>query len=295
MINGSEQWNEYMPYEIITETLESGRQIETFPGIPANLYDAVCRRAERMPEKTAVSDSFGHSFSYRQLKEETDRFAAVLYERYHVRKGSHIAMMMYSSCEFAVAFLAAVRLGAVAVMLPTKYRKKEICALSDRADLTHVICDTDYRSYFEKYQNSGIAFLFYHSSKAGYAFAEETDGMPAAGPAHVPPADPEDVCVMMFTSGTTTLSKGVMIENYSFMHAVAAYQQIFEVTPSDSTVIPVPIYMITGLAALFGMMLYAGGTVYLQQFFRAGEVLACVRDRGVTFLHAAGQLPIFYV
>lgn len=284
MYNGSELWKNRISFELIEKILPSGRSIETYPDLPVNIYHAVLESARHNPGKTAIEDSFGHRFSYGELADAADRFAASLKHQYKVCKGSHIALMMYSSVEFCVAFLAIVKLGAIAVMLPTKYKKKEICALVDKADLQYVICDTDYSAYFDGYRDQGITFIEYHSSEECFAFKKMIEERYPDAP---PEGGIEDVSVMMFTSGTVSLSKAVMLPNYSYMHAVATYQKIFSVTAEDSTVIPVPVYMITGLSALFGLMLFAGGTVYMQQFFQAKEVLKCVRDRRVTFMHAA--------
>lgn len=281
MYKGNELWKKYIPDEIVSKRLPSGKMIETFPGLPENLYEAVAGNAKKYPEKLAVEDNLGNRFTYEELKDAADRFASVLKYRFGVRKLDHVGIMLYSSVEFCVVFLALVKLGAVAVMLPTKFRKKEIRELTEKADLQIVICDTDYQSYFEK---TKISMLTFHSSAAGFGLGGLLEG---EWPQITGSGSCEDISVMMFTSGTTSLSKGVLLANYSFMHAAAVYQRIFGITRQDSTVIPVPIYMITGLSALFGVMLLAGGTIYLQQFFHAKEVLQCVRDKKVTFMHAA--------
>lgn len=71
------------------------------------------------------------------------------------------------------------------------------------------------------------------------------------------------------------------------MHAIVSYQRIFQITDRDSTLIPIPIYLVTGLVALLGLTLYAGGTVYLHKFFDAKRVLRDVNDKEITFLHSA--------
>ena len=71
------------------------------------------------------------------------------------------------------------------------------------------------------------------------------------------------------------------------MHAIVSYQRIFQITDRDTTLIPIPIYLVTGLVALLGLTLYAGGTVYLHKFFDAKRVLRDVNDKEITFLHAA--------
>lgn len=284
MVNGSELWKNRISVELTEKHLSSGKVITTYPGLPENLYEAVAKHAEMTPDKLAVEDSFGHRFTYGELKRTVDRFASALKYRYGVRKGDHAALMMYSCTEFSVAFLALVKLGAIAVMLPTKYRKKEICALVGKSDLRYVICDTDYSSYFEDYRQTNIVFLEYHSGTGCFgldAFLKADD------PEAKMKGTYEDISVMMFTSGTTSLSKGVLITNYGYLHAVATYQKVFRITERDSTVIPVPIYMITGLSALFGLLMYSGGTVYFQQFFKAEDVLACIQEKQVTFIHAA--------
>lgn len=72
----------------------------------------------------------------------------------------------------------------------------------------------------------------------------------------------EDEVILMFTSGTTSTSKGVILKNYNINHAVMIYQRILELGEDDRTIIPVPIYHITGLVALLGLFVYIGGTVY---------------------------------
>lgn len=284
MYIGRELWKNRITDELIERRLSTGKIIETYADVPVNLYEAVVRATERNPKKLAVEDSFGRHFSYEDLKNTVDKFASVLRYRFGIKKKQHVAFMLYSSVEFCVAFLAIIKLGAIAVMLPTKYRKKEICALMEKSDVQYVISDIDYLPYFENYIEGESSFITCHSSTNTFGFTELMKG---EYPEVEMEGGYEDTAVMMFTSGTTSLSKGVMLTNYSYMHAVAVYQKVFGITEKDSAVIPVPIYMITGLSALFGLILYAGGTVYMQQFFKAREVLQCVKDKKITFMHAA--------
>ena len=97
----------------------------------------------------------------------------------------------------------------------------------------------------------------------------------------------EDEVILMFTSGTTSTSKGVILKNYNINHAVMIYQRILELGEDDRTIIPVPIYHITGLVALLGLFVYIGGTVYLHKRYDAYRILSAIQEHEITFLHGS--------
>ena len=65
--------------------------------------------------------------------------------------------------------------------------------------------------------------------------------------------DEDATAIIMFTSGTTAESKGVVLKNYNVMHAVEVYRRTRSITKRDISVIATPIYHITGLVALLGV------------------------------------------
>ncbi len=290
MYNGTKIWSEQAAFTLTTVTLGNGTTIETYPDLPANLYEAVKLHAARNPSRLALEDSAQNRFSYGDLLDTVNMFSRVLQYHYGIRKGCHVALMMYNSAEFVISFLSLLKIGAISVMLPTKYRKKEIAALVKRAELDYVISDPDYAQMFQDILDPTTKMITYPSCRDFSALTDVTDGI-SENCAQEGTA--EDDCIMIFTSGTTSLSKGVLHTNYSFMHAAATYANLLQVAGSDSTVIAVPLYMVTGLVALLGMTLFAGGTVYLQQYFKADDVLSCVRNKNVTILHAAPSVYQF--
>lgn len=285
MYSGKDLWGSRISFELVARTLADGRVIETFPDLPEHIYGALVDSARNYPDKYALVDDLGRRFTYAGLLEKTDQFAACLKRRFGVRKGDHVALLAFSTSEYVVALLALVKLGAVVVILPTKFKEQEIRSLAAQADLDCVICDRKYASWFETDCWDGRTVISYQPDSESFAF----DAFTAETPVFPENAEGgyEDVSVMMFTSGTTSLSKGVLLTNYNFMHAAAVYRIIFHVTAEDSTVVCVPIYTITGLSAVLGTFLCAGGTIYLQRRFRASQVLRCIRDYKLTYLHAA--------
>ena len=79
-----------------------------------------------------------------------------------------------------------------------------------------------------------------------------------------------DELILMFTSGTTSASKGVILKNYNVNHAVMIYQKLLELGPEDKTIIPVPIYHITGLVALLGLSISAEQYICISGTMQSG-------------------------
>ena len=97
----------------------------------------------------------------------------------------------------------------------------------------------------------------------------------------------EDDVIIMFTSGTTGASKGVVLSNFNVGNAIASYEACMGITSADKTVIATPIYHITGLIALLGLFIHCGGTIYLHLQYRPERVLECCVKEHITLVHAA--------
>lgn len=259
------------------------RAVLTYRELPASLYHTLVKSAARFGAKSAIVDNQDKSWSYHRLLELTDAFAACLHGAYGVRKGDHVGLLLYNGIEFCVAFLALSKLGAVTVPLPGKYKQPEILSLAEKADVTTMICEADYYSWFRSMEENGGKRIPSLNSEAEYGFAYLP---PAQTPAEAA-GEPDDPAIIMFTSGTTSQSKGVLLKNYNIMHAIEAYRRTLQITEEDRSIIAVPIYHITGMVALLGLFLSAGGTLWLHHKVDAARMLQCAIDQKLTFIHAS--------
>ena len=150
--------------------------------------------------------------SYTQLKEDSERFSSVLKEL--GEQGNHIAITGMTSYLWLVAYLGTVNSGSVAVPLDVSLPAEELCELIDRADATVLVLD--------EIRQDVAAMVRERCPKLKYVFSmqkenntkemlslrqslneqqERFDYQPK----------PEQLCTIMFTSGTTGKSKGVML------------------------------------------------------------------------------------
>lgn len=283
MINGTDLWSPSYTADMTAKTF-SGRTYWTYPDMPANLYEAFLQSASLYPDRIAVADDNDKTYTYAALKEMTDQFSSYLYYISGLRKGQRAGLMMYNSIEFCVALLALTKLGAIVIPLPSKYSESEVLSLAGKASLQYIISDEAFYDWFVPLETSGVNLLKSGSRQGSYGFSHMRASYLKAAPSL---GREEDDSLILFTSGTTSQSKGAVIKNYSIMHAVVSYQRIFQITYKDVTLIPIPAYLVTGLIGLLGLFLSVGGTVYLHKVFNAKRVLQYVKEKEITFLHSA--------
>jgi acyl-CoA synthetase (AMP-forming)/AMP-acid ligase II len=172
--------------------------------------------------------------------------------------GMMLPLLLFSSARAGVAFT------------PLNYRLsgEGLRQLIDRLPTPLVIADAEYRDVV---------------TDAGKQVITSEEFIGAAGAAE-PAAqfpDPDDVAVVLFTSGTTSRPKAVELTHNNLTGYVTGAVEFDSADPADAALICVPPYHIAGVSAALSN-LYAGRKmVYLTQF-DANEWIRLVRDEGVT-------------
>ena len=286
MVNGSTLWEAHVSLQMEKKVYYE-ISYESYTGLQKNLYLALTDSVQRERERVCIVDDSGAGITYGAFLELVDSFADYLQYDAGIRKGDHVALLLHSSKEFAVAFLALVKLAAVTLPLPSKFREQEVLSLLEKSDAKVILCEKQYAGWMRPERLAGTRVLLCDSQKGGYGFAPLLAAQHLFGPPAVCETEPEDPAILMFTSGTTSLSKGVVLTYFNVMSSVETYRRLLHITPEDRTVIAVPIYHVTGMIALLALFLYTGGTVYLHRVFSARRVLQCIRDERITFMHAS--------
>lgn len=150
--------------------------------------------------------------SYTQLKQDSESFSCVL--KALGEQGSHIAMTGMTSYPWIVAYFGTVNSGSVAVPLDVSLPAEEMCELVNRADVTVFVVD--------EVRKDVLAIAKQRCPKLKYLISiqqEESTGeilsfsqlLNEHAGSFEYWANPEALCTIMFTSGTTGKSKGVML------------------------------------------------------------------------------------
>lgn len=178
--------------------------------------------------------------TYRQLREDTERLSAFLDTL--VERGSHVAILGTTSYSWVVTYFGTVNSGRVAVPLDALLPAEDLCELLNRADVSVLVFDGSKAqvaeaakklcpnvhfmvSMEEESKAEGALSLWAECKKQGSGYAYE--------PAR------EELATIMFTSGTTGKSKGVMLTHQNIAENATCLDMDFDYGTVVMSVLPI--------------------------------------------------------
>lgn len=261
------------------------------------------RNVRRFGRSTAMIDPVSHRrWTYRQLADEVERFAAVLTEC-GVGRGDTFVYALFNTPQFVICYLAAHRLGAIGTVVNCRLAAGEMAfALAD-AQAPVFIFDGEIAAtaleavQITRRERSGAVPHLFQVCPAETDI-EVPDGAQdfdeAVAGATVPaPALPDDFSsyeevMRLYTSGTTGMPKGVPIP--SIVDVMSAHDVImhFPLAPGDRTLNMTPWFHRGGIHSGGPCpVFYCGGSVVPLRDFDAERVLDWVTQYNITFLIGA--------
>ena len=200
----------------------------------------VVRYKVKQANESGKKETKVESKTYTQLKEDSQRFAAALAEL--GEQGKHIAIIGASSYSWITSYYGIVNSGSVAVPLDMNLPAEDLCELIDRADVTTLVCDdtkvdTALMAAGRCPQLKNLIAMEADSkiTNALYMWELIEKAAPKAG--YEP--GPEDLATIMFTSGTTGKSKGVMLTHRNLAENATALDMGYEPGMVIMTVLPI--------------------------------------------------------
>lgn len=233
----------------------------------------VTKRSERTPEAIALIDgATGRTLDYRALHDNSASRASALRDA-GVRRGDRIAIVSANSIEMLETMFAASLLGAVFVPVNYRLSPAEVAYILSDARPTIVVHD----SMFAELAIAGAAL----AGNVPVAHFDTVTGDGAQFTAN--PVHADDLAMIMYTSGTTGRPKGAMLTHGNFeANAVNMLTAGSGLTRKDVTIASAPLFHIGALGLYTMPLLFAGGTVVIQQTFDPAKTLELIAEHGVT-------------
>ncbi|MCJ1243416.1 hypothetical protein MMC30_000613 [Trapelia coarctata] len=215
------------------------------------------------------------TISYQQLSAEVSSFQQKL-AKLGVTPGAAVSIALPNSYAFIVAFLAASWQRAIAAPLNSAYKQDEFEFYID--DLSSAVALVPQGAF----QHDGPAVRAARKYKAAIAECywngrevvldvKDTGKLGAKGNQKVEKAQPDDVALVLHTSGTTGRPKAVPLTHRNLTRTMKNIRETYNLTPADRTLLVMPLFHVHGLLAAFLAPLLSGGSVIVPPKFSAAE------------------------
>ncbi|MEO3476936.1 class I adenylate-forming enzyme family protein [Phaeobacter sp. CAU 1743] len=241
-------------------------------------HDLLAAQVAERPEAAAFSDSGGTAWSYAALSTAVDAVAEHL-RKVGVQPRDRVMVLSENCCAAVAAMLGASRIGAIAVPVNARMSAGEVDRILSHARPAAVLC------------TSAIS----PEAEAHAARLEAREIRGAFGTLHLAcpyasnPDAPEEVAVLLYTTGTTGAPKGVMLTHANLLFGGKSSAELRDMGPGDVIYGVLPMTHVFGLASVMTAAILSGAEVWLEARFSAAKLYEALR-LGVTRLAAVPQM-----
>ncbi|MEX0427612.1 long-chain fatty acid--CoA ligase [Nocardioides sp. DS6] len=236
---------------------------------------AVAANARCFADTVAVRYE-GGDLTYAELDDRAARLATVLAEG-GVGAGDRVAYVGLNSATFFVTMLAAFRLGAIYVPVNFRLAGPELRAVLEKSGAVTAVVEEGHRAEVDSIKDGTALkrFLLVDddpavpvSQQPGAGWEGWSALIVAAAPhPTVIPRTFDDPAVLMFTSGTTGLPKGVILTHGNVWWNSVNVDSRLDTRRGDITYASAPLFHIGALNSFALRMLVRGGTVAIRRTF----------------------------
>ncbi|HSD40389.1 MAG TPA: AMP-binding protein [Burkholderiales bacterium] len=256
--------------------------LQLYPAHDGSLAGLVASRAARNGDKPFILFE-GRTISWREI-EPVVRRAAAAYSALGVKHGDRVATYAPTRPEIVITLFALARLGAWMVPVNPELRVEEVRYILAHAGVCGIACARELAApALEALSNAQPAPWRILLEPAG------ADGMPAlaelaaqATPLAATRGGADDVCIVVYTSGTTGFPKGVMHSQRNMVLAGEGFVERMRLVPEDRLIAVLPLFHINALFYSLCGAAACGGSIVLVPKFSASRFWQVAAETGAT-------------
>ncbi len=246
--------------------------------------DMLRRDARLYSKKVGLIDS-GRSFAYSEVNSRTNRLAHALSEL-GIKKGDKVAFMGNNCHEFVECYFALAKSGFVSVPVNARFSSEEASYILSHSESLALIYTEEVEAIASKMRGAvtGVQWMI-PTGKGGEGILSYEDLLGRASEEEPrQEVKPDDVAMIMYTSGATGLPKGVITTQRNIMSNTNTMCLELSIASHDITVLVMPLYHNGGFWPTMSIV-YRGGTLILLPHFDLEAMLKTIEERKVTFLN----------
>jgi long-chain acyl-CoA synthetase len=247
-----------------------------------NFYSVIEHHAKKKPRKKVIFED-KDKIKYSEFKSAIDRVSGYLY-KLGIRKEDKVGILLKNSKEFLYSFFAIQKLGAIPVPINTFLKPHEIEHILNHSEAKYLITEKEFQKRIKEIKDlqylQGIIWKDLETSD-GISWKEVIENKEYLDKKEE--TNLEDVAVILYTSGTTGVPKGVMLTYKNLISNVENIAFLGKVSDKDRFIVYLPMFHTFTLTATILLPIYLGGSiVIIRSVFPFSNVLKQVLLRRVT-------------
>jgi long-chain acyl-CoA synthetase len=277
--------------------LESVERWPTAPAVEIQRQSGASTPQSPLSSVSTAAD--GHtieSFTYQQLRRFSDGVGQWLVSAgigAGVSGGTRCAILAFNSPSWVATYLGIIASGNTAVPLDTAFTPYQVSKLLDDCGATLLFVDE--RSFAvakEAVNGRNIQLAMLDVPHEGLPYVQEM--VLAAQPGFTAVAvQPGDVSAIIYTSGTTSDPKGVMLTDGNLTAELECVRKFIALGPGDGLLGVLPLFHVLAQMVNIFLPLGNGGKVVFLDSLNTQELMIALRERGITIFCCVPQF--FYL
>ena len=227
----------------------------------------------------------GHQkLTFKEFDQITNKIAAGL-QKYDVKKGDRVSLLLGTGLEFPLCFFALMKLGGIAVPLNTRFKGEELSYEINDSGSKILMIDQEYWPSVDPVRNDlktveQIFFIGSNVPRGVLPFVELRENKEEAF--QKINLDETDDAIIMYTSGTTGKPKGAILYHRSLIATAMHISDFIAYEPLDRIICVVPLFHITGLAQIMLSHIFSGIPCVYMRTFKVKDFLEIMSSEKIT-------------
>ncbi len=251
-----------------------------------NISNLLIESAARKPDHPAIR-FLQRTITYEELNKDVDRLSHG-FVRAGLHPGDVCVLMMPNSIDWAIAYYALAKVGAVVLPVNFLYRVGELEHIFKDSGARAFIGHKDYlehpRQVMEHLPKMDLRIAQGGSHGQGFIPLEEL--FVDEGTFHLHPTREDDTWAIIYTSGTTGHPKGAMLTHYNLANNAMTLANMRSTNSNDVVFGVLPLFHIYGQTSVFNASIYLGLTIRLWPHFNAEELFSAIEEEESSILIA---------